>query len=46
MHCFQISFICGFSLGLELLDTEPEDKFAMSVDLGIIRIVYYITDSQ
>lgn len=44
MHCLQPQFICGLSFGLELLETIPEDKFAMSIDLGIIRIIYYITE--
>ena len=41
--------ISGFCLGIEFFfgeDLIQGDKFAMNIDLGIIRINYIITDTE
>ena len=43
MNIFLLEFITGMSLGIEFFfgeDLEPQDKFAMCVDILILRITY------
>ena len=46
MNIFNVSFITGLSFGLELYlgdALQEDDKFAMTLDLGIIRFTYVYT---
>jgi len=43
MHYIVFSFISGVRIGIEFLtgkQTQPNDKFVILLDLGIIRITY------
>ena len=49
MHNLIVTFIPGVSLGIEIYlgdDLSPEDKFAMTIDLLIVRFTYIISKEQ
>ena len=42
-HSFALQFITGFCVGIEFYtgqDCMPGDKFAMTLQLGIVRFLY------
>ena len=46
MHNLIVTLITGMSLGIELYtgdDLSPKDKFAMTIDLLIVRFTYVLT---
>jgi len=46
MHNILVTLIPGMSLGIEIYtgdDLSPEDKFAMTIDLFIVRFTYVLT---
>ena len=47
INLFNFSFITGFSIGIEFYTGDAlmdGDKFAMTLDLGIVRLTYVITE--
>lgn len=49
IHMFNLDFISGVSLGIEFFtgdDLMEGDKFAMTIDLLIVRITYVITEGE
>ena len=49
-HVFSFDFISGMSIGVELFFrddlVDPDDNFAIDIDLGILRLSYLNTDSD
>lgn len=48
MHFFFVEFISGMKLGIEFYlgeDLDGGDKFAMTLDLFILRFTYVVSDA-
>lgn len=49
IHMFNFDFISGVSVGIEFFTGEAlleGDKFAMTIDLFIVRFTYVITEGE